>query len=354
MKLLYIQTIIPSYRKHVISELENVFDLHVIAQNLTENGHDTVCENISNFHSEETKSILFGKIKYQTNTIKNIRKIKPDIILSHSDIKNMSCWAAMIYSKINGISYFSYGHGPYKKTRNVALIRAIYNVMLKFHTGYIAYNEYAKSSFERLLIKNSNVYYINNTIKFQDKFVGVKKTGHENGILFLGRIRKNSGLEALIDSCEKIRPEIDITIHIIGSGEEQENINLYIKNKPWVKIYGKVFDPNTIYEISKLCRIGCYPGSAGLSIVHYFSLSLPPLVKKSIEQHMGPEPAYITNNSNGFLFDADEDLSKTIISIFSLPPDKYLEKSKEALNTYIKLSSVNFAESLLEIYESTK
>lgn len=354
MKLLYIQTIIPSYREHVINELEDVFELHVIAQDSNKNGHETLCDNITNMHREKTKSIFFGKLTYQTNTIKNIRRINPEIILSHSDIKNISCWMAMVYAKIRDIPYYSYGHGPYKKISYIFLYRIIYRIMLKFHSGYIAYNEYSKLSFKKLLLEDKKIYHINNTVKFQEEFIGVEKTGLETGILFLGRVRKNSGLESLIDACEKIRSKINITIHIIGSGEELENIKLYTKDKQWIKIYGKIFDSEKIYAISKLCRIGCYPGAAGLSVVHYFSLSLPPLVKKSIEQHMGPEPAYINDNLNGFHFEGTEDFPEVLSTIFSLPTEKYIKISKESLQTYINLSSVNFAKSLLKIYESTK
>jgi len=40
--------------------------------------------------------------------------------------------------------------------------------------------------------------------------------------------------------------------------------------------YRARFDDEAIAAISLRCRVGCYPGSAGLSVVHLFALSLPP------------------------------------------------------------------------------
>lgn len=356
MKLLYIQTIIPEYRNNTIIELAKRFDLHIIAQKLNEDsGHKAIENSLKNFHEEKTKSIFFGLIKYQSNTIKNIRKINPEIILSHSDIKNISCWIAMIYSKFKGIPYYSYGHGPYKKNKNLLLYKIIYKIAMKLHSGYIAYNEFSKLSFERLDIRGSKLHHINNTIKIIDNPYCESKTGKENGILFIGRIRENSNLELLVDACENLRASGEnITLHIIGHGEYYEKLRLHVQLKPWVTLYGKIFDQKHINEISKNCRIGCYPGSAGLSVVHYFALGLPPIVKKSMINHMGPEPAYVVDNVNGFHFNQDSDLYKTLLKILSLSKNEYIKISNESINTYKKLSLTNFAESFEKIHASNK
>jgi glycosyltransferase involved in cell wall biosynthesis len=261
----------------------------------------------------------------------------------------------MIYAKINSIPYYSYGHGPYKKTKYLILYKIIYKIILKLHSGYIAYNEYSKLSFGKLSIKSDKLHYINNTIKLYGNTSIEEKTGAENGILFLGRLRKNSGLNTLIDACEDVRKNgVDINLHIIGTGEEHDFLKSYAENKSWVKIYGKIFDHGKISEISKNCRIGCYPGSAGLSVVHYFALGLPPLVKKSMETHMGPEPAYVLDKINGFHFHGNEDLSSKLLNIFLLPAENYKKISHGSLETYKKLSIDNFAKSLQKIHEKNK
>ena len=122
----------------------------------------------------------------------------------------------------------------------------------------------------------------------------------------------------------------------------------YLGNKTII-FYGKVYDQEKIAKISRQCFIGCYPGQAGLSIVHYMSLSLPPLVCADLTSHMGPEPSYIKNGINGFFFDeySEESIADKINEVIMIKKNAtYQNIGKAAYNTYLCLNTPDLADKL--------
>jgi len=102
--------------------------------------------------------------------------------------------------------------------------------------------------------------------------------------------------------------------------------------------------------LSKDCKVGVYPGDAGLSIVHYMSLSLVPIVHSDLTKHMGPEPSYIKDNENGLMFIRnDKDSLADIIKKVLINKELTKKLSKNAFNTYLVLNSPTMAEKLINI-----
>jgi hypothetical protein len=78
------------------------------------------------------------------------------------------------------------------------------------------------------------------------------------------------------------------------------------------------------------------------------SLSLIPIVHGSLEKHMGPEPSYIQNGYNGFLFERNSaiNLAKTIKKALK---QKDLKIAINAFETYIKLLNPSMAKKFINI-----
>jgi hypothetical protein len=116
--------------------------------------------------------------------------------------------------------------------------------------------------------------------------------------------------------------------------------------------HGAVFDDNEIATISRECRIGCYPGAAGLSVVHMFGLSLPPLVHDQLPLHMGPEPEYVETSRTGFLYAREggvEALATSLREIWALPPEAIRETATGAFSKYQRLNSPTLGQRLAEV-----
>ena len=229
----------------------------------------------------------------------------------------------------------------------------LYRVMSLLSEKYICYTKLSMNSLNSLGINKKYVAVADNSlmntcpvsdIHFDD-FVKKK------GILFIGRLREHVGLELLFEAFAKLNLDSDLfELHIIGDGEyrnELESLALSIKG---VHFHGKVFDNNAIAEISRECVFGIHAGNAGLSVVHYMSLSLVPIVHNKIHFHMGPEPSYISNKVNGFTFEYEDvdSLCCIILSAFQ-DKEKLYGISRSAYATYQHLSSPDLGDKLLEI-----
>ena len=349
-KLLYIQPILPKYRQHVLDGLNDKFKLKVIASEKSENGGFDYCETKKiNFIPNKTKRTIFG-INYSTKIISHIIKDRPDIILSHMDMKNMTCWAAMIISKLIGIKYYSYGHGLYKKKNHLVFYKLIFKLIAKLNTKYICYNKYVENDlFDK--INSKNLRHINNTIIFKDHVEPFIKSSEETSLLYIGRIRDSSNIEKLIDACIDLSQKNKIKLHIIGDGDLNEKVKSKISNIDFIYLHGKIFDEEKIISIAKNCNFGCYPGDAGLSVVHYMSLSLPTIIHSDISSHMGPEPSYINDMQNGITFERGdyESLKCAIIKSTKITKENLYKMSKSSFDKYIELSSQNFSDQFLKI-----
>jgi hypothetical protein len=108
---------------------------------------------------------------------------------------------------------------------------------------------------------------------------------------------------------------MDLEVHIVGDGEETPLIESLWGTKRWLHLHGKIYDQKHIETIARQCFVGCYPGHAGLSVLHMMSLSLPPVLHDGINAHRGPEPSYVEHQVNGLLFsreNAEESLYDAI------------------------------------------
>ncbi len=126
------------------------------------------------------------------------------------------------------------------------------------------------------------------------------------------------------------------------------------RDRPWVVLHGAVYEDAAVADISRSCAIGCYPGRAGLSVVHLMSLSLPPVVASDLASHQGPEPSYVVDGWNGYVFDpANPDgVLEALTRAFSNRAT--LHKTQvNAFETYQRLTSPPLAERIWSIVATT-
>ena len=124
------------------------------------------------------------------------------------------------------------------------------------------------------------------------------------GLLFLGRLREDCGLELLIEMQQSLRSEglPTLGVKIVGAGVlEAEYIEKY-GALSCVTFCGEVYDEAEIYRHSLSCFAGGYPGDAGLSVAHYIALGLPAVIHDAFHKHMGVGPPYVAGAQCGVLF----------------------------------------------------
>jgi len=242
---------------------------------------------------------------WQVGVIWYLLRERPDVVMLSADPRSLSFWMILVVGRFLGIPIYLHGHGVYKKTRISWSYRKMMNLLLRLSTGYVAYAPIVREAFARHGFSVARVRVAHNSIVNPCPVRPDEKTGTERGVLFLGRLRPGCGIEILLHVVKKLREEngFGLDLHIIGGGEQEFRLRSEYARELWVHWYGEVYDPAQIQLISRECFVGCYPGNAGLSVIHMMSLSLPVVVHNDIRMHQGPEPSFVRNGESGFLFE---------------------------------------------------
>lgn len=215
--------------------------------------------------------------------------------IHYADFKCLSLWLLLLMQLFSSKKVFLHGQGGYKKKGRLAT--AVYRLAVRISTGYIAYTEWSADELrKRLPISlHSKVSYVNNSLYLEPVESPVSDTAKD--ILFIGRLRKGSNIEMLLQAANDLK----LVVHVVGAGESSYEA-LLRSRFPDHKYYGAVYDWHSQVEISRNCFVGVYPGDAGLSVVTYLALGLPVVVHNDLYSHMGPEPSYIDSDV-GYLFE---------------------------------------------------
>jgi glycosyltransferase involved in cell wall biosynthesis len=256
----------------------------------------------------------------------------------------------VIYCLLFKIPVYSHTQGPYNKSKSF-ICKVIYFLMSKLSTKVLLYTPCSLQKIEELKLSREKFRVVHNSMVNQYPILPETKNYSNNkGILFIGRLRKGCNLELLCDTVIKLRNEKpSIEVYIIGSGELEKFYTEKYKEYEYIAFYGMLYDQNKIAEISKKCITGCYPGNAGLSVVHYMSLSLPCLVHDNLAKHQGPEPSYVEDKYNGrlFCYGDSNNFEQTLKEIL----DTSHIYGNNAYKTYVELTEPSYAQRMINALE---
>lgn len=349
--LLVVQPILSSYRMPYFRKIALHWNTLFLSGEIgTSTGFKS--SDTNKLHHIITKQYsLFNKIHYQTNVLTSIIRYYPKKLYIGADARNFTYWATLLLSFLMGIPVYSHGQGAYRKNKPTLIDKIQFRLKVALSKRYICYTELSRASLLALGCNKEKLYVAHNTL-LNEYPVKPNEKKSVNGILFIGRIREGVGLKILLEVMKKLNAEkVICELHIIGDGYFRQDIEIYAKDIKGVFFYGKVFDDAEISIISQKCIIAVHPGDAGLSIVHYMSLSLPTIVHDRLYQH-GPEASYIDNGKNGFLYSFGE-----VESLYSVILDAIQNKSTtkniaiNAFKTYESLCSPDLGDKLIEAME---
>jgi glycosyltransferase involved in cell wall biosynthesis len=284
-----------------------------------------------------------------------LRRERPRAVLIFANPRYLSLWWTLAVGRLFGIPVHPHGHGLYKKPRPSPAYKLMMRLLLALASSYVCYTPSVRASFLRHGLPPGKLKIAENSVENLVPVVPGTKTGEERGMLFIGRLRPGNGLEMLIRVIEGLRsanaPEIEL--HVVGHGADQPALEQAAKSRPWLHIHGELYQASAIAEVSRGCFAGCYPGNAGLSVLHLMSLSLPPIAHGAMHLHQGPEPGYIEDGVNGLLFDhsdPERSLEETIHKLLS--DSAQLRKMQQAAyQTYAALTTPPLADRLLKALE---
>ena len=292
---------------------------------------------------------------FQCGLVGYMFREKPDAIKMFANPRYLSFWITLLTARLRGIPFYAHGVAFFKRQKIGLGRRFMMKIMLRLVTSYIAYAPIVRESLSKQGFSVAKVSLVPNSLVNPEPVRPEEKTGTERGILFLGRLRSRSGLPLLLRVMRRLKEEgaFPFTLEVVGDGEEAERLRHEAAGCTWVTWHGGVSDAE-VSAISRKCLFGCYPGSAGLSVVHMMSLSLPVVIHDNLSSHEGPEPSYVVNNVTGLLYDfhnAEASLYR-VLSETAIRPASVGTMRRAAFETYQTLTNPSYAERLWEVFNS--
>ena len=347
-----IQPILTSYRKQLFNDLSNNFD-KVNIYSIQNSGNGFKNNIQGKFNSIHTPLIgSRNKIYYQKGIIYSIIKNKPTAIYLTADFRAVHYYFILVIAKILNIPIFAHGQGLYDKPNPSLIHRILFKTTIWLSNSYVCYTKSVYQTLIDIGISSNKLSIMDNTIVNEFPIKSEEKINIKNKLLYIGRLREGCNLELLFDVIKILYEDnIKLTLDIVGDGEKRVELEKYAnKLNLDINFLGAIYDDELISNLSKDCKIGVYPGDAGLSVVHYMSLSLVPIVHSDLTKHMGPEPSYIKNNENGLMFIRNDKNSLAKVIRKALKNQELsINLSKNAFNTYESLLSPTMADKLIHI-----
>ena len=341
-----VQPLLATYRIPLFTELADKFQVDVLYS------HDTATSGYGSPELVKHPNITWKEIRtyrpaghriamFQAGIMRYMLRKRPHAVIIFANPRFLSFWTTLIWGILLGIPVFPHGHGLVKKRKANAILIGMYHIILTLSSRYICYTPSVAKSFDDFRLPSNKLAIADNVIVNPEPVHPSTKTGKEKGLLFIGRLRPGCHVDTLVEAVEELRSTTqcpELTLHVIGCGELTSTLDRLASTRPWLHVYGQVYEPKQIRDISRYCFAGVYPGNAGLSVLHMMSLSLPPITHDDMTAHEGPEPGYIQSGKNGVLFSHSGDngaLAKAIETVYNGRDLK--EMQRHAFATYQNL-----------------
>lgn len=354
LHILFVQPVLAPYRFSVVTCLSERYSVTVATDSRRQREEGFPRTVPQNARYVETPIIDWrGRLFYQTGVLRQIILERPHAVLFFANTRFLSFWFALVLCKLLDIPFYSHGQGLYRYPVPSNVRRLTYRLACRLSTKYICYSEISRASLLQAGCSKDKLVLAENSISLTKTVTPHEKSYGENGILYIGRLRERCGLAKLIDAVRALRQERPaVVLHVVGGGALEARMRKGHFDDRWIVWHGAVFADGQVAKISQGCRLGCYPGDAGLSVVHMFGLSLPPLVHADLSRHMGPEPSYVEDGVNGFTFsreDSPDSLLQCLRRVWALNTEELRAVGERAFREYELLNAPPLGERFARI-----
>ncbi len=331
-----------SDRKKVLLILNTINDYRVETYNLINKAFDfTVAFN---FEDQTKSKCEFTKIKLRSKKIGPFNVFgtgfwreckKYDAVITSFDIHNFEF--AFIPFIRRRYKLLTWGIGircsytrPYNVNREHQLLDKVAYKILQAADANIFYMEKAKEFWRNTSLDMSKVFIAPNTTKISE----VDEAKERNSILFVGTLYAGKGIDKLLSAfAEATNNNDNITLDIVGKGEEKKNLELRAKElniSDKVRFHGPIYEEDKLALFFAKALLCISPTQAGLSVPKSMGYGVPFVTRK--DAITGGEIYHITPGINGILYNNDSELAGIIKNAIEHPEN--LKKMSEAAKKY--------------------
>ncbi|MEM1228861.1 MAG: glycosyltransferase [Planctomycetota bacterium] len=282
------------YRIDVYRELTKRFDVLV--------GCSSVLDESDGLNVLECPEISFRSFRWQRGMVWKAFWFRPHVIWLFADVNYVSSFALILLSRFYRARVVLHGQGFFKPSRSSFLREKALRIWMLFCSRYVCYAEICKQSLVRVGFQEDKLCVVRNRFESANRLAHEKKMDG-SGVLFVGRLRQGSGLDKLVRMIHVLnsRREAKIILHVVGDGPQRSELEGTCDRR-YVRFYGALVGYDAIAPIATECVCGIYPGKAGLSVLTYLQHGLPVICDEEVSSHMGPEPSFLSDNKDSFLF----------------------------------------------------
>ena len=314
MKVVFIQPIIPHYRKDIVS---NLLDTKYFTSYFITSKKYLTNTSVSFENKRVLDGLIFRSFKVFNHTFywlqgvtKYLKEINPNIIVftgydPHMIHIQFLFFKYVFFSKTK-ILWWSQGNTG----KQGLLGKIIRSFFYKNATGILAYSKQSKKNLIQMGVKKNVIKVVNNSIPRDDyAFLHLsvlekrkeQKTISKIRLISVGKLTYLKRLDLLVDAVAELKQKnIDVICNIIGLGAEEQNLKVKIKQlnlQNEIIMHGAKYgsDLNQLFFESDIYVL---PGAVGLSILHAFSYGLPMITSDDFTLHC-PEIELLSKGENG-------------------------------------------------------
>jgi glycosyltransferase involved in cell wall biosynthesis len=353
VKVVFLQPIIPHYRKHVVKELlaTSEFTSFFITSKkyLTNSSVSFDNQSVLDNHNYKSFKILSHTFYWLIGSGKRLKKINPNVIVFTGYDPHMIHvqWLFFKYAFFSNTKVLWWSHGSIGKQGSFGkIIRAFF---YKNADGILAYSKRSKDNLIKMGVKEERIKVVNNSIPIEDyAFLNLpvldKRNAQKNNakikLIFVGKLTLVKRIDLLVEAVAGLK-EKNIQVHcdIVGTGQEGDKLKRMIhdlKLQNEVTMHGAKYGKD-LHQLFFNADIYVLPGSVGLSILHAYAFGLPMITSNEMEQH-SPEVELLTDKKNGLFYDqfSVPDLVGKIISMHESLRLNRFEIAKNCIDSIIE------------------
>lgn len=305
-RLLIVQPIVPSYRIDFFAKLSSALDqkLTVFAGKGGLPGMAEVKDFPWLHYVGSVRPILFG-IDWQSDVL-GIELHSDDVLIVCGAPRSISTILLLIRARVLGVRTIWWGH--YWSATTKAWRLELRKFLFHLADGLLFYTDLETTEFRLGALRNSwkAISGLNNGIRNEEaSSLRIEYTPHlrKRSIFFIGRITEKAQLDILFRALGQDTLK-SVFIDIIGSGPEKEQLqrlasDLGISSR--VRWHGAITDELAISRIANQCKLFCYPGEVGLSLIHAMNYGLPAVLHDDRYKQM-PEYSAFLESKAGWCF----------------------------------------------------
>lgn len=259
-------------------------------------------------HKIGNAKFFFSNVIGYQRGIKSIPLEIGDVLVLPGNPRNLSILILLIRAKLQGATVVWWSHYWSATSRRwrqlLRFLPMVFSDIILFYTDDEVAMFFSDKS---MLARNKLVASLNNGINVEavqavrEKYIC---SDRPNGILFIGRLTKKANVGLVIQALARTRTG-NLLLHVIGDGEESCSLlDLVYRLRVQEKVvwHGAVNDEKKIAGIASQCRVFCYGGAVGLSLIHAMAYGIPVIVHNNRRQHM-PEISAFYSGEVGVAFE---------------------------------------------------